>query len=168
MRLVFVAAAAALGFSACGQSEPAADTASATDAAPAAPATPAVSTAMPEGPSAGKWRMTMTAMGQSLPPTEQCYQKQVSLEEAEKMQQQAGVSCSEQSYKKEGDTWVGHSVCTMEMGPGGPIKVSTNTRVTGDFASKYTMEMNSKMDPAPMPSMAEQTMTLTAERIGDC
>jgi hypothetical protein len=30
------------------------------------------------------------------------------------------------------------------------------------------MEITSKMDPAPMPSMAEQTMTMTAERIGDC
>lgn len=172
MRLVFAAVAAALGLAACGPSEPATDTAAAPAADAAAPvdapAAPAASTALPEGPAAGKWKMTITAMGQALPPTEICYEKQVSLEEAEKMQQQAGVSCTEQSYKKEGDAWIGHSVCTMEAGPGGPLKVTTDTRVTGDFGSKYAMEIASKMDPAPMPSMADQKMTITAERLGDC
>jgi hypothetical protein len=172
MRLVFAAAAAALGLAACGPSEPAADTAStapaAADTAAPAPAPPAASATLPDGPAAGKWKMTITAMGQTLPPTEVCYEKQVSLEEAEKMQQQAGVSCSEQSYRKDGDAWVGHSVCTMEAGPAGPIKVTTDTKVTGDFASKYAMEIASKMDPAPMPSMADQKMTITAERLGDC
>jgi hypothetical protein len=173
MRLAFTAAAvAALGLVACSPSEPASDTASteapAADSATPAPSAPAAAAAPVEGPAAGKWRMTVTAMGQTMPPTEFCNAKQVSLEEAEKMQQQAGVSCSEQSYRKEGDAWIGHSVCTMEAGPGGPIKVTSDTRVTGDFSSKYTMEITSKMDPPPMPSMAEQKMTMTAERLGDC
>jgi hypothetical protein len=171
MRLVFAAAVAALATAACGPSEPAAGAAStATPAADSAPpATAAAPAAAPiEGPAAGNWRMTVTAMGTTMPPTEYCYTKQVSLEEAAKMQQQAGITCSEQSYRKEADAWVGHSVCTMEAGPTGPMKVTTDSRVTGDFASKYTMDITSKMDPAPMPSMAEQKMSVTAERIGDC
>ena len=169
MRLVFATAAAALGLAACGPSEPASDTAStatpATDStAPvaAAPATPATPPAI-EGPAAGKWRMTVTAMGQTMPPTEQCFDKQVSLEEAERMQRASGITCSEQSYRKEGDAWIGHSVCTMQA-----MKVTQDSRVTGDFSSRYTIDMTSKMDPPPMPSMAEQKMTMTAERIGDC
>ena len=84
------------------------------------------------------------------------------------MQQQSGVTCSEQSYRKEGDAWIGHSVCTMEAGPGGPMKVTSDSRVTGDLSSKYTIEMTNKIDPPPMPSMAEQKMTISAERLGDC
>ena len=166
------AALAALGLAACGPSEPANDAAApdgaAEPAASSAP-TPAPGAAAPaiEGPAAGRWRVTMTAMGQTLPATETCFTQQVSLAEAEKMQQQAGVTCSEQSYRREGDAWIGHSVCTMDNA-GSPMKMTTDTRVTGDFASKYTMDITSKIDPPPMPNMAEQKMTMTAERIGDC
>jgi hypothetical protein len=173
MRLVIAAAVAAAALAACGQSEPASEAAS--SAAPAAgsaapaPAAPDAS-ATPvavEGPAAGKWRMTVSAMGQAMPPTEYCYTKQVSLEEAEKMQQASGITCSEQSYRKDGDAWIGHSVCSMP-GAGTPMKVTQDSRVTGDFSSKYTIDIISRMDPPPMPSMAEQKMTITAERIGDC
>jgi len=171
MRLVIAAAVAAAALAACGQPEPASDTAStaapsADSAAPAAPDASATPAAI-EGPAAGKWRMTVSAMGQTMPPTEYCYAKQVSLEEAEKMQQSAGVTCTEQSYHKDGDAWVGHSVCTMSAA-GTPMKVTQDSRVTGDFSSKYTIDIISKMDPPPMPSMAEQKMSITAERIGDC
>jgi hypothetical protein len=170
MKLAIAAAAATLGLAACGPSEPAPDTAStATPAADSAAPAPAASATPPaiEGPAAGKWRMTVTAMGQAMPPTEVCYAKQVSLEEAEKMQQASGITCSEQSYRKDGDAWTGHSVCTMQ-GAGAPIEVTQDSRVSGDFSSKYTIDLTSKMDPPPMPSMAEQKMSITAERLGDC
>ena len=70
MRLVFAAAVAALATAACGPSEPAADTAStapAADSAAPAPAASAAAAAPIEGPAAGKWRMTVTAMGQTMP-----------------------------------------------------------------------------------------------------
>lgn len=167
MRLAI--AAAAFGLAACGPSEPASTAAPAANSAAPAPAAPAAPSTPPaiEGPAAGKWRMTVTAMGQTMPPTEYCYEKQVSLEEAAKMQQQASVNCSEQSYRKDGDDWIGHSVCTMQSA-GTPMKITQDSRVTGDFSSKYTIEIISKMDPPPMPSMAEQKMTMTAERLGDC
>jgi hypothetical protein len=169
MRLAITVATAALAVAACGPSAPASDTASTAPAADSAAPAPAAAAApaVIEGPAAGKWRMTMTAMGQTMPPTETCVAKQVSLAEAEKMRQQSGVTCSEQSYRKEGDGWVGHSVCTM-TGAGTPMTVTSDTRVTGDLSSKYTIEMTNRMDPAPMPSMAEQKMTIAAERLGDC
>jgi hypothetical protein len=167
MRFAFAVTVAALGLAACGASEPAADGAASSaepveSAAAAAPAAPAI-----EGPAAGKWRVTVTAMGQTLPPSEQCFTQQVSLAEAEKLQQQAGVTCSEQSYRREGEAWIGHSVCTMDNA-GSPMTMTTETRVTGDFSSSYTMDITSRIDPPPMPNMAEQKMTMAAERIGDC
>ncbi len=83
------------------------------------------------------------------------------------MQRASGVTCSEQSYNREGDAWVGHSVCTMDAGRT-RMTVISDTRVSGDFSSKYTMDMTNRMDPPPMPGMEEQKMTMTAERVGDC
>ena len=159
-------ASAALGLAACSPSAPATDAASTPEAAPAA-ATANIPAELKEGPAAGKWRVTTTAMGTAMPPSDVCYDKQVSFEESQKMQQQAGVSCSEQSYKREGDAFVGHSVCTMDVN-GKTINMTTDMRVVGDFNTKYTMDMTNKMDPAPMPGMEEQKMTILMERLGDC
>jgi hypothetical protein len=168
MRLAMTAAAiAALGLAACGEKP--ATTDGATPAADATAPAPAEAAAAPaiEGPAAGKWSVSLTSMGQTLPPSEVCYDKQVSIAEAEKMQQQTGVGCTEQSYKREGAVLVGHSVCSVDAA-GKKMTVTTDTRVTGDFSSKYTMDIISKMDPPPMPGMEEQKMTMTAERVGDC
>jgi len=166
-----LAAMAALGFAACGEKPAATDGATATPAAaePAATApAPAAATAPEmEGPAAGKWKITMTAMGQAMPPTETCYAKQTSFAEAQKMQQRAGIDCAEQSYKREGDALVGRTVCTADAGDGKKMTVTTDMRVVGDFKSKYTMDMTSKVDP-PVPGVDEQKVSITAERLGDC
>ena len=59
---------------------------------------------------------------------------------------------------------VGHMVCTSPDG----VRTVTDTRVTGDYSRNYTMEVKSTMTPAPTPSMAEVSMVMTAERLGDC
>jgi hypothetical protein len=161
-----LAAFAALGLAACGGEKPATTDGAAPAAESAAPAPAAAAPAI-EGPAAGKWSIAVTAMGQTMPATEVCYEKQVSLEEAQKTQQQAGVDCSEQSFKREGGGWIGHSVCTMDAA-GQKTTITTDSRITGDFSSKYTMDITSKMDPAPMAGMEEQKMIMTAERLGDC
>ncbi len=160
-------ASAALGLAACSPSAPATDAASTPAAADSTTAAANMPAELKEGPAAGKWRVTMTAMGTAMPPTETCYDKQVSFEESQKMQQQAGVSCSEQTYKREGDAFVGRSVCTMDVA-GKTMTTTSDMRVTGDFNTKYTMDMTNKMDPPPMPGMEEQKMTILMERLGDC
>jgi hypothetical protein len=146
---------------------PKTETASADGATPAVtPAAPAEVVAPPElvdGPAAGKWKITTAMAGQTMPSQEICYHKQVSFAEAQEMQQQAGVTCTEQSYKREGGVMVGHSVCTANG-----TKMTTDMRVTGDMNTKYTMDMTTSMDPPPMPSMAETKMSITMERLGDC
>ena len=100
-----------------------------------------------------------------MPPVEVCYDHKVSFSEAQNMQKQAGITCSENSYKRDGAAVVGHSVCVMSETN---TKMVTDTRVTGDFNSAYTMEIQSSMDPAPMPAMAHSEMQIKAERIGGC
>jgi hypothetical protein len=166
MKMLLAASAIAFaGLAACSPSAPATDgaTAAAPESAPA-PAAPAPAAA--EGPAPGKWKMTTTMMGQTMPATEICIDKRMSFEETQNMQRDASMKCSEQSFGKEGDVHVGHSVCAAEIG-GRPVTMTTDIRATGDFKSKYTVDMTMKMDPAVM-GMGEQKMSTVAERLGDC
>jgi hypothetical protein len=167
--LIVTVAAAALGLAGCNKSEPAAtDGASSTPAPAAETAAPAAAAAPTvDGPAAGKWKITMTTMGQTMPATETCYATQTSFADAQRMQQQAGVTCAEQSYNREGDAVIGHSVCSSDIA-GKTTKITTYTRITGDFKTKYTMDITRMMDPAPAPGKTEQKITMTAERLGDC
>jgi hypothetical protein len=129
---------------------------------PAETAAPAA--AMPAnmtGPAAGKWKVAVSAGGMDMPATEVCYATQMTMEEAQKMQQQSGLTCSEQTFAPDGKS--GHSVCTMQG-----MTVTTDYAVSGDFNTAYTMQMTSTMDPSPpgMPSPSVTTMTM--ERLGDC
>lgn len=133
-------------------------------AAPAPAAAPPVAAADIEGPKPGKWRMT-TLMSAAPKPlvVETCVAK-TTFKEMEAARHEAGVNCSEQSYHREGADIVGRSVCTIQGG----MKITTDSRITGDIASAYTMTARTVMDPAPTPAMRETTMKVTAERLGDC
>jgi hypothetical protein len=116
-----------------------------------------------DGPSTGKWKLTTSMAGQAMPSVEVCYDKKMTFAEAEQAQKQAGMECSEQSYRRDGPAVVGRSVCTMNG-----TKMVTDTRIVGDFNSAYTMDIMSTMDPAPMPGMDKTQMQIKAERLGDC
>lgn len=152
---------AGLTLAACGQ---------AGDKAPASGAAPAPASVPMEGPRPGLWRITAGIPGMpegvAMPPIETCVTRQDFSEMQRGPGQEApeGVECSEQSFRRDGDVLVGRSVCTMPDGS----RAETDTRVTGDLSSRYSMEVKTRMTPAPAPSMAETTMTMTGERIGDC
>lgn len=158
MKFALVAASAALMLAACGgPTTPAGETpAAATPAAPAA-AIPASMT----GPAAGKWKVSVSAGGMAIPPNEICYAKQMTMEEAQQMQQQSGMTCTDQTYAADGKT--GHSVCTLQG-----MTITTDFAVTGDFNTAYTMQMSSSMDPAPPGMPQPSTTTIKMERLGDC
>lgn len=159
MKLAFAAATAALLLAACGGSETPAATMPET-AESAAPA-PAAAPAGAIGPAAGRWQNTVTAAGMTMPPSEWCYDQPMTMEAAMKMQQQAGITCSEQTYTPDGMS--GHSVCMMDS-----TKITTDLKVTGNYATEYTMEVTSSMDPA-MPGIPNpSTTTIVAKRLGDC
>jgi len=166
MRFAIAAATVALLLAACGGAETTttAETPAAGEApaAPAAAPEPAMATGL-TGPSAGKWRSTTTAMGMTMPPMEICYDKQMSMEEAQAIQQSAGVECSENTYNAAAGGMTGRSVCKM-----GDMTITSDMKVTGDFASAYTMEITSSMDPAPPGMPNPSTTAIKMERLGDC
>lgn len=158
--MILISGALALGLAACGQGGETKTEAAATDGGAAAPA------ATLEGPRPGLWRVTTQMAGipggaATAAPVETCIQS--STFEAPSGAQAPGAQCTTQPFRREGDAMVSASSCTMSG-----MKTDSTIRVTGDFSSRYVMEVKTKMDPAPSPTMAETTTTMTAERIGDC
>lgn len=168
MRLLITASAAALMLAACGgPTTPATD--GATPEAAAAPAAAPAAAAL-NGPIAGKWKITVSSSGMTMPPQEVCYAKQVSMEEAQQMQQSAGITCTENSFVPTAGGMTGHSVCKMAANAAMPeTTLTTDIKVTGDFNTAYTMESTSTMDPMPagMPPGPSVT-SIKMERLGDC
>ena len=162
MRIALSLALVAVLAAACSKKEEAAKPPE--GASPAAPAAPALAAADLEGPKPGKWKMTTNLSAAPKPVTVETCVAQTSFKDMDAAKQQAGVTCSEQSYRREGADIVGHSVCTIQGG----MKVITDSRISGDFTSRYTIDAKTVMDPAPTPAMKETTMKVTAERIGDC
>ena len=166
MKFAIAAATAALLLAACGGAEtaPTAETPAAGEApaGPTAASEPAMAAAL-TGPSAGKWRSTTTSAGMTMPPMEICYDKQMSMEEAQAIQQSAGVNCSENTYNATAGGMTGHSVCKM-----GDTTITSDMKVVGEFTSAYTMEINSSMDPAPPGMTNPSVTTIKMERLGDC
>lgn len=156
MKFALAAACLALLLAACGG--PA--TPAPTGETPAV-ATPAAIPASMTGPAAGKWKVEVSAGGIAIPPNEICYAKQMTIEEAQKMQQQSGMTCTDQTYAADGKT--GHSVCTLQG-----MTITTDFAVTGDFNTAYTTQMSSSMDPAPAGMPQPSTTTIKMERLGDC
>lgn len=154
-----------LALTACGQGDdktPAAKAAVEAESAPAA--------AGMEGPRPGLWRITTQVQGMpagmAMPAIETCVTRQdfSEMQRGPGQEVSEGARCSEQNVRRDGDAMVAHSVCDMPDGG----RAETDMRVTGDFSRRYSMEVRTRMTPAPAPSMADTTMTMTAERIGDC
>lgn len=162
MRIVTLASGlAVVALAACGQGG---------DGAPTekSPETAATSAAgMPAGPTPGLWRVTtrMSGMpaGMEAPAVETCI-REAKFEVPQGAPESSGMTCEQQSFRREGDAMVGHMVCTSADG----VRTETDTRVSGDFTRNYTMELKSTVTPPPSPEMSEITMVMTAERLGDC
>ncbi len=165
MRVFLLSAAAVLALAACGgPAAPAGDTAApATPEAAAPAAAPVPAADAPVGPAIGQWEMTLTAAGMSMPKQKICYKEQISFADAQEMQKQAGMTCSENAYTPTADGLTGRSVCTMDG-----QTITTDSKITGDFNTAYTMEMSSSIDPAPPGMPNPSTTTINMVRLGDC
>jgi hypothetical protein len=160
--ITLISGLAALSLAACGQAD---DGASAGEAKTA---DSPVAESMPAGPTPGLWRVTtrMSGLpgGMEAPAVETCIREATFEPPRDTAPQSPGMTCEQQAFRREGAAMVGHMVCTSADG----VRTVTDTRVTGDYARNYTMEVRSTTTPAPTPSMAEVTMVMTAERLGDC
>jgi len=161
--IMLVSGLAALSLAACGQGENGPSVDKAGNAAGNA-----AGSDMPKGPTPGLWRVTtrMSGLpaGMEPPAIETCIREAKFEPPAGAGPQSPGMTCDQQSFRREGDAMVSHMVCTSADG----VRTVTDTRVTGDYSRNYTMEVKSTMTPAPTPSMAEVSMVMNAERLGDC
>ena len=161
--ITLVSGLAALSLAACGQGEDGSTVDKANDTAGKAAAT----AGMPAGPTPGLWRVTTRISGMpagmEAPAVETCI-REAKFEAPQGAPESSGMSCEQQSFRREGDAMVGHMVCTSSDG----VRTVTDTWVTGDYTRNYTMELKSTVTPPPSPEMSEVTMVMTAERLGDC
>lgn len=161
--ITLVSGLAALSLAACGQDDP-----GSTDGKAKGATEDAAASGMPAGPTPGLWRITTRISGlpggMETPPVETCIREAKFEPPQGAAPQSPGMTCEQQSFRREGDAMVGHMVCASDDG----VRTVTDTRITGDYARSYTMEVKSTTTPAPSPSMAEVTMVMSAERLGDC
>jgi Protein of unknown function (DUF3617) len=116
---------------------------------------------------AGLWEVTITNDGAKAPPQtmQQCTDA-----ETDKLMNAFGGAisadlCSQQEVKKVGATLVINAVCQI-----GPMKSVSQSVVSGDFTSNYTVKVTSKIEgvPAAAQAMAGGATTIQAKWVGAC
>jgi hypothetical protein len=116
---------------------------------------------------AGLWEVTINHDGRNTPPQtmQQCTDA-----ETDKLMNAFGGAlsadmCSKQEVKKVGATLVINATCQI-----GPMKSTSQSVVTGDFTSNYTVKVTSKLEgvPAAAQEAAGGTTTIQARWIGAC
>ena len=115
---------------------------------------------------AGLWEVTITHDGRNTPPQtmQQCTDA-----ETDKLMNAFGGAlsadmCSKQEIKKAGATLVINAVCQV-----GPMKSTSQSVVSGDFSSNYTVKVTSKLEgvPAKVQDVGGAT-TIQARWVGAC
>jgi hypothetical protein len=101
-------------------------------------------------------------MGQTMPAMESCL-GETSFEQMQQSQQQAGADCTVEPFRREGGAMVSKSSCAIDG-----MTMASDIRITGDFDSAYTTEVTTTMTPAPMPGMETTSISIAAQRLGDC
>lgn len=116
---------------------------------------------------AGLWEVTINHDGRKTPPQtmQQCTDA-----ETDKLMNAFGGAisadmCSKQEIKKVGATLVINATCQI-----GPMKSTSQSVVTGDFNSNYTVKVTSKLQgvPAAAQEAAGGTTTIQARWVGAC
>jgi len=129
-------------------------------------ATPALAQEMPAR-KAGLWQMTMTFEGRGAPPQtmQQCIDAATDKSMQDMSQGVRGQNCSKREMKRDGNTIVFDSVCSMGAGT-----TTSHGVVSGDFNSAYSIKINSKRAGGPqIPNLpAETNMAIEAKWLGAC
>ena len=116
---------------------------------------------------AGLWEVTINHDGRNTPPQtmQQCTDA-----ETDKLMNAFGGAlsadmCSKQEVKKVGATLVINATCQI-----GPMKSTSQSIVSGDFNSNYTVKVTSKLEgvPAAAQEAGGGTTTIQARWIGAC
>ncbi len=113
---------------------------------------------------AGLWEMetSMPGMPQKMPSAKQCIDGSTDTMMRDMSQAGGGTTCSKKETKKEGESYITDSVCTMNG-----TTITSHTVTSGDFTKAYHVESASTMNP-PLMGRAETKITVEAKYLGDC
>lgn len=114
----------------------------------------------------GLWEVTISHEGRNTPPQtmQQCTDA-----ETDRLMNAFGGDlsadlCTKQEVKKTGSTIVINAVCQI-----GPMKSTSQSVVTGDFNSNYTVKVTSKLEGVPAAAQGVGgTTTIQARWVGAC
>lgn len=150
-----------LTLAACQKSTKSASTGEAKPAVAAAPAAPMT----PPKRKSGLWAISTNAMGRDQT-IRTCVDAASEKDMTSWSQQQAGETCSQNSFKPVAGGWAFESVCNMPSGGG---KITSSGTATGDFNSKYTVKVHSMMEGSSMPQAnGTHDMEMNATWEGPC
>ncbi len=167
MKVYLLAAVAALALAACGGSDTPAATDPAATPETAAAETPAAPAAVPAslmGPAVGQWEITSKMGDMALPPSKMCVDKQLTIEDAQNMQQQSGTTCEGYNFQPDGGRVNGTYTCTDASG----TKTAVQMTMEGDVNTAYSTTMIMTRDPAQPGVPNPFTISMSAKRLGDC
>ncbi|GAB2473796.1 DUF3617 family protein [Comamonas humi] len=74
----------------------------------------------------------------------------------------AGMKCEKNDSTKDGNKYIGHSICQM-----GASKLESKSVMSGDFEQAYTMTVDSSFNP-PMAGVSGSKTTMAAKWLGPC
>ena len=116
-----------------------------------------------DGPLAGKWKNTVTVAGYAMPSQEICLDKDANLMTATTFEDAMANDCVFLPFKRLDGDIRSYIFCKVD-----DSLTATDIRISGDFASDYTTEMRTFMDP-PSPEAANPVITLMRmQRLGAC
>ena len=110
----------------------------------------------------GKWRMSMGSGANATPPTEICMTAEQIAEQPAFDPKQAGANCPDYRAQRQGDAILMTATCADANG-----SVRMETKLIGDFETRYRMESLMKMQPASGPP-AEVRTFLDMQYLGPC
>lgn len=122
-------------------------------------------TAMPER-KPGWWEMNVTVAGPTPQPIHQtvhiCTDAAV-----DQVQTPVGIhtgkQCPPVQAARTPDGWTFQATCVL-----GRTTISTQGRASGDFGSRYHVDLTTRLNPPPMPQVAEVRSAIDATWLGAC
>ena len=116
---------------------------------------------------AGLWQITTSGTTGSTKNPEQVMQQCVDTASDKTLQKMGssmmnGMKCEKNDNKKDGNKFIGHSICQM-----GPSKLETKSVTSGDFEKEYTMTSDATFNP-PMAGVGSSKTTMVAKWVGPC
>ena len=159
----FVAFGSLAALAACGPKAETKASAPAAKSEASAPVAPTPATWPKRKP--GLWTQTMNLKEQGFSRSFRFCIDEATDEKLGLYSQGAGVKCTQGQMTRTAGGWTVTSSC--DMGPAG--QTQSTLHVSGDFGSRYVMEIDSTTTGAAQPSMnGQHRMTMTAEWSGAC